>query len=461
MPGAQEVKGCCPLDCQDGCSWVAEVDEGRVVKVTGAKEHPFTRGVLCAKVNDYQTKTYADDRLLQPLRRKGAKGSGAFEAISWGAALDEIAARFRGIIERDGAEAIMPLHDMGSAGVLQRRALMRLFHTLGTSQIHGSLCSQSAIYLLEEGHVMNFDPELIAESRFILLWGANLLSTAHHHWQPLAEARKRHGAKIIAIDPRRTRTARQCDEHLAIRPGTDAMLAAAIAKILVDEGLADLDYAQASAVEVEAYLAEIAPWTAERAAEATGVAAADIRRIALLYGQAKPGTIRAGVGLQQTLGGDITMRSLSALALLSGHWRQPGGGLYVYSAPTLDDTAAERADLLPRETRSLDRTRLGEILTSKTLSPPVKGLMIWGHNPLINQPDAGRVKRGLAREDLFTVVIEHCMTDSARHADIVLPSTTQLEHFDIQGSWGHEYVGLNQPAIAPLGEARPHSQILR
>lgn len=456
-----EVKGCCPLDCQDGCSWVAQVEDGRVHKVVGSKAHPFTRGVLCAKVNDYQAKTYAEDRLLHPLRRTGRKGRGQFQRISWDEAVGEIADRFAEIAASHGAEAIMPLHDMGSAGVLQRRALMRLFHALGASRLMGSLCAQSAIVTIADGHPMSFDPELIAESELILLWGSNLLSTAHHHWQPLAEARRKRGAKVIAIDPRRTRTAQKCDEHLQIRPGTDAILAAGIAKVLLDEGMADLDYARAAASDVEAYLAEIADWTPDRVAAVTGIAAADVVRIARLFGQARPGTIRAGVGPQQTIDGEIFMRSLSALAILSGHARQPGGGLFVFASPTLDDEAAERADLLPRQARSLDRARLGEILNSQDLDPPVKGLMVWGHNPLVNQLDIETVRRGLCRADLFTVVIEHCMTDSARHADILLPSTTQLEHFDIQGSWGHQYVGLNQPAIAPLGEAKPHTEILR
>ncbi len=456
-----QVKGCCPLDCQDACAWIAEVEDGRVTKVLGSKEHPFTRGVLCAKVKDYQAKTYAPDRLLHPLRRTGQKGDAAFEQISWEAAIDEIADRFGAIITDHGAEALMPLHDMGSAGVLQRRSLMRLFNHLGASQLHGSLCSQSAIALIGEGYAMSFDPESMAESELILLWGTNLLSTAHHHWQPCAEAQKKRGAKVIAIDPRRTRTALKCDEHFPIRPGTDAFLAAGMAKILVDEGMADLDYAHAAASGVEAYLAEIADWTPERVAEVTGIPAADVIRLARLYGRAKPGTLRAGVGPQQTIDGELYVKSLSALAIISGHWRLPGGGFFLFASPTLDDTAAERPDLLPRETRSLDRARLGEILTSETLDPQVKGLMIWGHNPLVNQIDVETVKRGLSREDLFTVVIDHFVTDSARHADIVLPSTTQLEHFDVQGSWGQQYVTMNQPAVAPLGEAKPHTEILR
>ena len=213
-----------------------------VTRVTGTKDHPFTRGVLCAKVNDYQVRTYSPDRLLYPLRRAGSKGSGKFDRISWDVAVGEIAARFERIIDEYGAEALMPLHDMGSAGVLQRRALMRLFHALGASRLHGSLCGQSGNAIAADGHLLGFDPETIAESECVILWGANLLSTAHHHWHFCAEARKQRGAKLIAIDPRRTRTARKCDEHFPIRPGTDAVLAAGLARVLVEEELADLEY---------------------------------------------------------------------------------------------------------------------------------------------------------------------------------------------------------------------------
>ncbi len=456
-----EVQGCCPHDCQDGCSWVAHVEDGTVTKVVGTKDHPFTRGILCAKVNDYQTRTYSPDRLLYPLRRTGAKGSGEFERISWEDAICEIALSFGNIISEYGAEALMPLHDMGSAGALQRRALMRLFHYLGASRLHGSLCGQAGNAMAGDGHLLGFDPETIAESRCILLWGANLLSTAHHHWHFCAEARKAHGAKIIAIDPRRTRTAAKCDEHIPIRPGTDPTLAAGIVNVLVEEGLADIDYARSAAEDVDRYLEEIRPWAPDRVSDVTGIGSEDIIRIARLYGAARPGTIRAGIGPQQTRTGDIFVRSISALAILSGHWRQPGGGLFIEAYPTFDNAAPECPELSPDGTRSLDRGRLGDYLTSSDLDPPVKGLMIWGHNALVNQIDAGAVRQALCRNDLFTVVIEHFMTDTAKHADIVLPSTTQLEHFDVQGSWGHSYVGLNHPAISPLGESKPHAEILR
>ncbi len=457
----RKVKGCCPLDCQDGCSWVAHVEGDTVTKVAGAKDHPFTRGVLCAKVNDYQARTYAPDRLLHPLKRSGAKGSGKFERISWEEAINEIAYQFGKVISDNGAEALMPLHDMGSAGVLQRRALMRLFHALGASRIHGSLCGQAGNVIAADGHLLGFDPETIADSELILLWGSNLLSTSHHHWHFCAEARKMHGAKIVAIDPRMTRTAKKCDEYIQIRTGTDTVLAAGIANQLVQEGLADIDYARSAALDVDEYLEEIAPWTPDRVEWFTGIAQEDVTRIARLYGSAKPGTIRVGIGPQQARDGELLTRGLSALAILSGHWQHRGGGLFIEAYPTLDNTGPECPELSPAGTRSLDRARLGQILTSTDLDPPVKGLMVWGHNSLANQIDAETVRQGLNRDDLFTVVIEHFMTDTARYADIVLPSTTQLEHFDIQGSWGHHYVGLNQPAIPPLGEAKPHSEIMR
>ena len=237
------VKGCCPLDCQDSCAWEAHVSDGRVVRVKGAPDHPFTRGVLCAKVNDYQERAYAPDRLLYPLRPTGSKGSGEFERISWGEALDSIASRFSEIIEVSGPEALMPLNYLGSMGVVQRRALMRLFHALGASQFHGSICGAAGNVLDVEGHPRGFDPETIIHSRFVLLWGANLLTTSHHHWYFIKEARRLHGTRIVCIDPRRTRTAKACDEHLSIRPGSDTVLAAGLAHVMLDEELADLEFA--------------------------------------------------------------------------------------------------------------------------------------------------------------------------------------------------------------------------
>lgn len=455
------VRGACPLDCQDTCSWIAHVEDGRVVRVEGNRDHPITRGALCAKVNDYQDRTYAPDRLLQPLRRVGPKGAGIFAPISWDAALGLIAERLGTIIAADGPEAILPVNYLGSMGVVQRRALMRVFHALGTSRFHGSVCGAAGNVLEAEGHPRGFDPEDLVEARFVLMWGSNLLSTAHHGWHFIDQARKRHGARVVAIDPIRTRTAKVCDEHVSLRPGTDAVLAAGLAHVMFAEGLADLDFAASVATDVEAYRESVALWTPDRVAAATDVPAEVVVRLAREFAAARPAVIRCGVAPQQTVGGESVVRALSALAILGGHWQRPGGGLFIETGPAMDERAATRPDLLPRQTRSLDIARIGEHLTSPTLDPPIRALVVWNMNPAVTQPDSPTVRRGLAREALFTVVLEQFMTDTARFADVVLPSTTQLEHFDIVGSWGHHYITLNEPAVAPLGEALPHGEIAR
>jgi anaerobic selenocysteine-containing dehydrogenase len=455
-----QVKGCCPLDCQDSCAWVAHVSEGRVTKVTGAKEHPVTRGVLCAKVRDYETHTYAPDRLLYPLRRTGPKGKGAFERVSWNEVLGIIARRFNEIVGSYGPEALMPLQYAGSMGTIQRHALMRLFHAMGATRIHGSTCGAATGAAAMAGHPVSCDPEDFAQAEMILLWGANLMTTSHHHWQFYKTARQRNGARIIAIDPRRTRTTEICDGHLAIRPGTDAILAAGIARVLVENDLADLQYARQVAVDVDAYLAEIEPWTPTRVAAVCDVSVADIVDLATEFGKARPATIRMGIGPMQTIDGDLFTRCVAALPVLAGHWRFKGGGIFVASWPDANIPMAERRDIVPGEPRSLDVAKLGPILTDETMAPQIKGLMIWCTNPAAIQPDLESVRSGLSRDDLFTVVLEHFMTDTARYADIVLPSTTQLEHFDVIAGWGH-YLAVNNPAIEPLGEAKSHGDVMR
>ncbi|HEX2891395.1 molybdopterin-dependent oxidoreductase [Vineibacter terrae] len=463
MGETRTVKGCCPLDCQDTCSWIAEVEQGRVVAVRGAKDHPFTRGALCAKVNDYPARTYAPDRLLHPLRRVGPKGAGQFEPISWDAALDLIAQRFKAIAATHGPEALLPHRYLGSMGMVQCRSLMRLFHALGASRAGGGICAVSFVASAAEGLPLGFDPEDIADSRLILLWGVNILTTCHHHWHFIQEARRRHNARVICLDPVRTRTARQCDEHVALRPGTDAVLAAGMARVMLEEGLADLDHARAVCADLDALAQEVAPWTPARVAELCGIAPETVVRLAREFAAARPAVIRAGVGAQQSVHGEDFVRAVHALAVLGGHWRHRGGGVLAIARPDLNQLYPERADLIPagRSPRVLDMARLGETLTDPALDPPIHGLMVWGTNPAVVQPDAGRVRQGLAREDLFTVVVEHFLTDTARFADVVLPSTTQLEHFDVLGAWGHHYISVNLPAVAPLGEARSHGEIMR
>ena len=460
MNTSKNIIGCCPLDCPDTCSWNARVENGRVVKVTGIKEHPITRGVLCAKVNDYETRTYAPDRLLHPLRRTGAKGSGEFERISWDEALETIASRFQAVIETDGPEALLPLYYMGSAGTVQRQALRRLFHGLGASDLHGDVCGASMVVLMEEGHPVGFDPEEMAHSELILLWGINMLTTCHHQWQFVKEARRR-GARVIAIDPVRNRTTDQCDEHIAIIPGTDAILATGMAHVMLTEGIANLDYMQAAAEDFEAYHATVMDWPPERVARACGIEPETVEALARKFAAAKPAVIRAGIAPAQTVSGEAYMRSLSALSCLGGHWQLPGGGLFSNDSPEYDEFAAARPDLVHGSPRSIDMSALGAVLTDNDLSPGIKGLMVWCMNPAVTEIDGGRVREGLCRDDLFTVCVEHFMTDTARYADIILPSTTQLEHFDLVGPWGHHYITANNPAIEPLGEAKSHGEIMR
>lgn len=455
------VKGVCPLDCQDSCAWTAHVENGVVTRVSGDKNHPVTRGALCAKVNDYQTRTYAPDRLLHPLIRTGVKGGGAFRRATWDEALDLIAQRFGVIIETAGPEALLPHSFLGSMGVVQRRALMRLFHALGASRPVGSVCGQAGNAAAADGHSLGFDPEEMAEAKFALVWGANPLSTCHHNWHFIAEARRRHGARIVCVDPVRTRTARAADEHVAIRPGTDWFLAAGMGRTILREGLADLAYAETAALDLDTYAEQVEPWTPDAVAAVCGISAELVTDLARAFATARPAVLRAGIGVQQSRGGDELVRALSALTLLTGQWQFPGGGLFIESYPDMDDAVAARPELTPGTPRALDMGSLGQVLNDPDLEPPVLGLMVWGANPATVQMDAGRVREGLGRTDLFTVVVEHFMTDTARFADVVLPSTTQLEHFDVQGAWGHHYISANNPAVAPLGEARTHGDIMR
>ena len=362
-----------------------------------------------------------------------------------------------------GPEALLPHRYMGSMGIVQMRALMRVFHALGASLPKGGICSVAAVTTAAEGLPLGFAPEEIADSRLILLWGSNLLTTCHHHWHFVQEARERHGARVVCIDPIRTRTARQCDEHIQLRPGMDAVLAAGMAAVMLKEGLADLDFASTACVDLDDLIAQVLPWTPERVAEGCGLGPEEVVDLARGYAATRHATIRIGVGPQQSARGEGFVRSVHALAVLGGQWRLRGGGVFTMAFPPVDEIRAERDDLIPSGSvpRRLDMAKLGETLTDPALDPPVKGMMVWGTNPALVQPDAGRVIRGLGREDLFTVVIEHFMTDTARYADIVLPSTTQLEHFDILGSWGHDYITINKPAVAPVGEAKSHGEIMR
>jgi anaerobic selenocysteine-containing dehydrogenase len=462
----RDVVGACPLDCPDGCSWVVTVRDGEAVRLRGHPEHPFTRGALCAKVNRYLEHSRAPDRVLHPLRRVGAKGDGRFERIGWDEALDEIATRLRDIIDGHGGEAIWPYQGTGTLGYLQGlegRAGSRLWNVLGASHHEPTICSIAgrvgATYT--NGTAVGMDPETFADSRLILLWGTNTLTSGHHIWKYIQAARDA-GAYLVAIDPVRTRTAERADEHLAVRPGTDAALALGLLWVVVDLGAEDRDYIERHTLGWEKFRERIGEYPPDRVAAITGIEGERIVALGTRLAQTRPTGIRATMGLQRHAGGGMALRTISTIPGVTGDWRQPGGGV-VYSTSGYfgaNRPALFRDDLRERPVRSLVMTRLGEGLLEVD-DPPVMALIVYGANPLASTPDQGRVRRGLQREDLFTVAIEQFPTDTVDYADIVLPATMQTEHLDIHDGYGHLYLHLNTPAVDPPGECLSTTETFR
>ncbi len=462
------VRGACPHDCPDTCAMLVTVEDGRATRVAGDPEHPFTRGFLCAKVNRYIERTYHPDRLLYPMRRTGPKGSGQFERISWDAALDEIATRLNEIrASPDGPQAILPYSYAGTMGLIQGSSTdRRFFHLIGASLLDRTICSiaGSMGMRMTIGANIGADPETIPESDLVLLWGTNTLTANPHLWPIILEARER-GAKIIAIDPIRTRTAAQCDEWVAIRPGTDAALALGMMHVLFELGLEDNEFIAAHTVGIEELRERAREYSPEHVSSITGIPAETIVSLGERYARSKATFIRVNYGLQRHAGGGMAVRTIACLPALTGHWRRPGGGVQLSSSANFafDKRALERPDFSP-PVRTINMIRLGEALTSPNAGvggPPVRAMIVYNSNPAAVAPDRNPVLRGMAREDLFTVVLEHFQTDTADYADILLPATTQLEHWDIHLSYGHHYVTLNQPSIEPLGEALPNSEIFR
>jgi anaerobic selenocysteine-containing dehydrogenase len=444
------------------------VESGRAVRVAGDPDHPFTRGFLCAKVNRYVERTYQQDRLLHPLRRVGPKGSGRFERTTWESALGEIADRLNEIrTSGDGPQAILPYSYAGTMGMVQGSSMdRRFFHRIGASMLDRTICSMAGTVgmRMTVGANIGADPEGIPSSDLILLWGTNTLTANPHLWPFVLEARE-HGARVIAIDPIRTRTAAQADEWIAIRPGTDAALALGMMHVLFERGLEDAAYLDAHTLGADQLRARSREYSPERVAAITGIPVETIVSLGERYGRSKAAFIRVNYGLQRHRGGGMAVRTIACLPAVTGHWRRAGGGVQLSSSAnfSFDKRALERADVsLP--VRTINMIRLGEALTTRDAGvggPPVRALVVYNSNPAAVAPDRNAVLRGLARDDLFTVVLEHFQTDTADYADIVLPATTQLEHWDVHLSYGHHYVTLNQPSIEPLGEALPNSEIFR
>jgi anaerobic selenocysteine-containing dehydrogenase len=459
------VRGACPHDCPDTCALQISVENGRAIKVEGAPDHPPTAGTLCTKVAHYLDRTYSSARLLHPLRRVGPKGSARFEPTTWDRALSEIASRFKAIAASpEGPQAILPYSYAGTMGLLQYGSMdRRFFHKLGASLLDRTICSSAgkAGYAATIGASIGTDVEQFENARLILIWGSNPIVSNLHLWSRVQEA-KRRGAKVIAIDPYRSLTAEKCHVHLALLPGTDAALALGMMHVLVAEDRLDHDYIARHTLGFEALRQRLGEYPPARVAQITGLGVDDIVALARDYGTIKPAVIRLNYGMQRHAGGGMAVRTVACLPALVGAWRDPAGGALLSSSGSypVDRDALERPDLIWNNPRTINMSTLGDALL-EAKNPPIRALYVYNSNPVAVAPESAKVVAGFSREDLFCVVHDVFLTDTADYADIVLPATTQLEHDDVHVSYGHLYVLANNRAIAPVGEAKPNTEVFR
>jgi anaerobic selenocysteine-containing dehydrogenase len=475
------VRAACPHDCPDTCAIRVTVQDGRAIKVQGDPDHPPTHGALCAKVSRYPERTYHAERVLHPMKRSGPKGSGQFTRVSWDEALDDIASRLKTIAGRapDAAQAIVPYSYAGTMGMIQGESMAgRFFNQLGASLLDRTICSNAGGEGLAAtyGGKIGMHLEFYAESKVILIWGSNSITSNLHFWT-FAQAAKRNGAKLICIDPRKTETADKCHQHIALLPGTDGALALGLMHELIKNDWLDHDYIERH-VDIEGWpmLRERAlQWPPERSAKVCGISADEVRQLARDYATLPPAAIRLNYGMQRVRGGGNAARLIALLPCLVGAWRNRAGGLLLSASgwfkTVRDDAALQRPDLLKgRRPRTINMSTIGDDLLRQadepladgsSFGPKIEALIVYNSNPVAVAPESPKVARGFGRDDLFTVVLEHFMTDTADMADYVLPATTQLEHLDVHTSYGHTYVMFNEPAVAPQGESKTNTQIFR
>ncbi len=469
------VRAACPHDCPDTCAMLVTVTDGRATEVRGDPDHPNTAGVLCTKVSRYVERTYHPERLLYPMKRIGRKGEGKFAQISWDEALTTVASRLHEIAARD-ARAILPYSYAGTMGAVQGESMaMRFFNRLGASLLDRTICSTAGGtgYKYTVGAKMGTDTEQYEHAKLIVIWGGNPIASNLHFWMKAQEA-KRQGAILVAIDPYRSLTAAKCQHHIALLPGTDAALALGLMHLLVRDDLLDHDYIARYTVGFEQLKARVAEWTPQRTADTCGIPVEQVDMLARLYGETamrgEPAAIRLSYGLQRVRGGGMAARNIACLPALVGAWRHPAGGALLSSGESYPKLSAqmERPDLQPsdpaRPSRTINMSTIGDDLlkpASADFGPRVEAVVVYNANPVAVAPESAKVAAGFARDDLFTVVLEQFQTDTADYADIVLPATTQLEHTDVHASYGHQYIIANNPAIAPLGEAKPNTEIFR
>ena len=456
----QIVRGACHHDCPDTCAWEVTVVDGVATALRGAAEHPVTQGTLCPKVNRFLDRVYHPDRVLTPLRRTGSKGSGEFESVDWPTAIEAIAGRMRPLLAAGRASSILQFSFAGTQGVIQMGWMLdRFFDTIGASDVHRELCGVTsrigAARVFDQA--FGIDPMDLRQARTILLWGTNTRITNRHLWPTIEQARKS-GASVIVIDPVRTDTARLADLHLQLRPGSDVALVLGLIHVLDRDGLVDPIWLAEHTTGWAELRTSALPWTPERTEGSTGIAADQIEWLARRMVQEQPTGIRTLIGSEHRGNGEEIARAIASLSAVIGSWQYPGGGLARSTAVWMQTALAKPR----RSIRSgFNMARLGEVLTDPQSPPRIEVLFVHNSNPAVILPDQNRVIAGLEREDLFTVVVDQFITDTARYADIILPATTQVEHLDLADSWGHLYVALNQPAIAPRGLSLPNTEIAR
>ncbi|KVF35281.1 molybdopterin-dependent oxidoreductase [Burkholderia vietnamiensis] len=472
MNGATQIaRAVCPHDCPDTCAMRVTVENGKAIKVTGDPEHPPTQGVLCTKVSRYADRVHHPDRLTVPLKRIGAKGEGRFAPITWNEAFDEIGRRLGDIAARS-PESILPYSYAGTMGLVQGEGIaQRFFHKIGASRLERTICAAAGAAGLRYTYGGNIGMHLehFEESELILIWGANPIASSLHFWTRAQEA-KRRGARLVAIDPYRSLTAEKCHQHIALKPGTDGAFAMGMMNVLITENLLDHDYIAHHTVGFEALKARALSYPPERVAQICGIDASELIELARRYGATRKASIRLNYGMQRVRGGGNAVRAIASLPGLTGAWRDRAGGLLLSSSEfaPIDHAALLRPDLIPgwphKLPRIINMNAIGDALLhpgDDAFGPKVEAVIVYNSNPVAVAPDSSKVAAGFAREDLFTVVLEHFQTDTVDFADIVLPATTQLEHLDIHKSYGHTYVMANLPAIPPVGEARPNTEIFR
>lgn len=461
------VHGACCLDCPDTCSWQVTVVNNSVKEFKASSDHPFTAGKLCDKMMNYPTDvTYSSHRLLKPLKRVGQKGKGEFVEISWAQALSEVSTQLKTILREKGGEAILPFSYGGNEGMVQGRAGTRFFAHIGASQLDRTICGAAveAGLIATNGQTTGVLPEDIVHSRYIILWGTNTVHSNQHLW-PFIEKAQTKGAKIVVVDPFQSQTALQADWHIQPMPGTDTALALGLINVILAENLQDRDYIDKYTTGIEELTAHVQKYTPEAVARLTGLAKETIVELARAYAKGSPSLIRILIGLEHHANGANACRAIAILPALTGAWKQLGGGLmnmtYELFGNALNGQKVEWPDSLKKSTaRTVNMVQLGKALTDAE-APPIHALIVFNANPAVTLPNQNLVVKGLKREDMLVVVLEHFMTDTARHADYVFPATTSLENWDLLTSYGTPYLTLNEPAIEPLGQSKTNTEFFR